>query len=247
MLYIRSLLSNLVFYFFLIGSILVAPFTFILPRTVMFWMIKFQSIHALINLKYIVNLKVEFRGTENIPKFKKYLIASKHQSLAEAMFLNYIIDKPSIVAKRELLYIPIVGLCFKKANFIYVNRTKGETPIETLVRTSRASMKKDPRPLLIFPEGTRTPIGEKRRYKYGITALYTGLNVPCLPVAVNAGYFWPRRKFLRYPGTMVIEFLKPIEPGLTGDEFSKLLEDTIENKSDELLLEAQNQSTEKLN
>jgi len=150
----------------MIGSILIAPLSFILPRIVIFWLIRFQSIHALINLKYLVNLEVEFRGTENIPKFRKYLIASKHQSLAEGMFLNYAIEKPSIVAKRELLYIPIVGLCFKKANFIYVNRTKGETPIETLVRTSKQSMEKDPRPLLIFPEGTRTPIGEKKPYKY---------------------------------------------------------------------------------
>ena len=229
----------------MIGSILIAPLSFILPRTVIFWLIRFQSIHALINLKYLVNLEVEFRGTENIPKFRKYLIASKHQSLAEGMFLNYAIEKPSIVAKRELLYIPIVGLCFKKANFIYVNRTKGETPIETLVRTSKQSMEKDPRPLLIFPEGTRTPIGEKKPYKYGITALYKGLNVPCLPVAVNTGYFWPRRKFLRYPGKMIIEFLKPIEPGLEAEDFSKILEQTIEKRSHELLLEAQNQSTER--
>lgn len=228
----------------MIGSILIAPLSFILPRTVIFWLIRFQSIHALINLKYLVNLEVEFRGTENIPKFRKYLIASKHQSLAEGMFLNYAIEKPSIVAKRELLYIPIVGLCFKKANFIYVNRTKGETPIETLVRTSKQSMEKDPRPLLIFPEGTRTPIGEKKPYKYGITALYKGLNVPCLPVAVNTGYFWPRRKFLRYPGKMIIEFLKPIEPGLEAEDFSKILEQTIEKRSHELLLEAQNQSTD---
>tara|TARA_Y100000389_G_scaffold30404_1_gene25770 strand:+ start:948 stop:1640 length:693 start_codon:yes stop_codon:yes gene_type:complete len=230
----------------MIGSILIAPLSFILPRTVIFWLIRFQSIHALINLKYLVNLEVEFRGTENIPKSRKYLIASKHQSLAEGMFLNYAIEKPSIVAKRELLYIPIVGLCFKKANFIYVNRTKGETPIETLVRTSKQSMEKDPRPLLIFPEGTRTPIGEKKPYKYGITALYKGLNVPCLPVAVNTGYFWPRRKFLRYPGKMIIEFLKPIEPGLEAEDFSKILEQTIEKRSHELLLEAQNQSTDRV-
>ena len=230
----------------MIGSILIAPLSFILPRIVIFWLIRFQSIHALINLKYLVNLEVEFRGTENIPKFRKYLIASKHQSLAEGMFLNYAIEKPSIVVKRELLYIPIVGLCFKKANFIYVNRTKGETPIETLVRTSKQSMEKDPRPLLIFPEGTRTPIGEKKPYKYGITALYKGLNVPCLPVAVNTGYFWPRRKFLRYPGKMIIEFLKPIEPGLGADDFSKILEQTIEKRSHKLLLEAQNQSTDRV-
>jgi 1-acyl-sn-glycerol-3-phosphate acyltransferase len=241
MLIIRSLLSNIFFYIFLISSILLAPVTFVMPRKAIFWLIRFQSVHSFINLKYLANLKVEFRGTENIPKFRKYLIAAKHQSLAEAMFLNYIIKEPSVVAKKELLYI--VGLAFKKANFIYVNRKKGETPIETLVSAAKISMDKDPRPLLIFPEGTRTAIGERKKYKYGITALYSELNIPCLPVAVNAGYFWPRRKFLRYPGTIVIEFLRPIQPGLKSEEFSKVLEYKIEQKSDELLLEAQNQST----
>ena len=93
MLFIRSLLSNFFFYFFIIGSLVVAPFSFVMPRSVIFWLIRFQSIHALINLKYLVNLRVEFRGTENIPKFRKYLIASKHQSLAEGVFLNYAIEK----------------------------------------------------------------------------------------------------------------------------------------------------------
>ena len=106
------------------------------------------------------------------------------------------------------------------------------------VNSAKLSMEQDPRPLLIFPEGTRTPVGERKPYKYGITALYKGLNVPCLPVAINAGYFWSRRRFLRYPGKMVIEFLKPIPPGIEEEKFSKLLYDTIEDQSDILLEEA---------
>ena len=97
-----------------------------------------------------------------------------------------------------------------------------------------------PRPLLIFPEGTRTSIGIKKPYKYGITALYKGLNIPCLPVAINAGYFWSRRRFLRYPGKMIIEFLKIIPPGMEQKKFSKLLYNTIEDQCDTLLEEAKN-------
>ena len=107
-----------------------------------------------------------------------------------------------------------------------------------MVNSAKRSMDADPRPLLIFPEGTRTPIGVKRPYKYGVTALYDGLNIPCLPVAINCGYFWSRRRFLRYPGRMVIEFLKPIEAGLEKEVFTKKLYDVIENKSDDLLSEA---------
>lgn len=238
MIFFRSLLANLAFYIVLIACILFAPILFFLPKKHMLGIIRFQSIHTRISLKLFANLEVEYRGMENIPEQRKYLIAAKHQSLAEAIFLNDAIREPSIIAKKQLLLIPIVGLCFKKANFIYVDRRKGKTHIEAMVNSAKDSMEKDPRPLLIFPEGTRTAIGERKPYKYGVTALYDGLNVPCLPVAINCGYFWSRRHFMRHPGKMVIEFLKPIEPGLHKEEFSKQLYDMIEYQSDKLVEEA---------
>jgi 1-acyl-sn-glycerol-3-phosphate acyltransferase len=238
MIYINSFLANLAFYIVLIACCLFAPVLFFLPKKYMLGIIHFQSVHTRISLKLFANLEIEYRGLENIPKERKYLIASKHQSLAEAIFLNDAIETPSIIAKKQLLLIPVVGLCFKKANFIYVDRRKGETNIQAMVNSAKRSMDADPRPLLIFPEGTRTPIGVKRPYKYGVTALYDGLNIPCLPVAINCGYFWSRRRFLRYPGRMVIEFLKPIEAGLEKEVFTKKLYDVIENKSDDLLSEA---------
>ena len=240
MIYIRSLLANLAFYILLIASIFIAPISFILPKIVILKIIRFQSIHLRFSMKLFANLEVEYRGLENIPKDRKYLIASKHQSMAEAVFLNHAIDTPNIIVKKQLLFMPVVGLCFKKANFIYVDRRKGETNIQSMVSSAKLSMEKDPRPLLIFPEGTRTSIGIKKPYKYGITALYKGLNIPCLPVAINAGYFWSRRRFLRYPGKMVIEFLKIIPPGMEQKKFSKLLYNAIEDQCDTLLEEAKN-------
>ena len=238
MIFFRSLLANLAFYLVLIACILFAPILFFLPKVYMLGIIRFQSIHTKISLKLFANLEIEYRGVENIPKERKYLIAAKHQSLAEAIFLNEAIKEPSIIAKKQLLLIPIVGLCFKKANFIYVDRRKGKTHIEAMVNSAKDSMSQDPRPLLIFPEGTRTAIGDRKPYKYGVTALYEGLKVPCLPVAINCGYFWSRRHFMRYPGKMVIEFLKPIEPGLEKEVFSKKLYEIIENNSDKLVEEA---------
>ena len=236
--FIRSLVSNVVFYLDLLICVIIAPITFILPRIFIFKIISFQSYHLKINLKYIVNLEVEYRGIENIPKDRKYLIASKHQSLAEACFMFDAIDHPSVIAKKQLLLIPVVGLAFKKANFIYVNSNKGQTNIQAMVESAKRSMGLDPRPLLIFPEGTRTYVGEKKPYKYGVTALYSGLDVPCLPVAINAGYYWSRRRFLRYPGKIIIEFLKPIQPGLSSEDFSKEVYNKIEDASDLLLEEA---------
>ena len=238
MIFIRSLLSNLMFYAILIICLIIAPITFILPRIFIFKLISFQSYHLKLNLKYLANLTMEYRGIENIPKNRKYLIASKHQSLAEACFMFDIIEHPSVIVKKQLLLIPVVGLAFKKANFIYVNRNKRQTNIQAMVESAKKSMNEDPRPLLIFPEGTRTHVDEKKPYKYGVTALYEELNVPCLPVAINAGYYWSRRHFMRYPGKIIIEFLPPIEPGLSKEVFSKKIYDKIEDASDLLLEEA---------
>ena len=112
MIYINSVLANLAFYIVLIACILIAPILFFLPKIYMLKIIHFQSIHTRLSLKIFANLEVEYRGLENIPKERKYLIAAKHQSLAEAIFLNDAIETPSIIAKKQLLFIPIVGLCF---------------------------------------------------------------------------------------------------------------------------------------
>ena len=106
MIYIRSFFANVVFYIVLIACCLVAPISFILPKSVILQIIRFQSIHTRISLKLFANLEVEYRGLKNIPKDRKYLIAAKHQSLAEAIFLNHAIDEPTIIAKKQLLFIP---------------------------------------------------------------------------------------------------------------------------------------------
>ena len=86
------------------------------------------------------------------------------------------------------------------------------------------------RPVFIFPEGTRSAAGQAGKYRQGIYALYKALEVPVLPVALNSGYFWPRHGFLKKPGgTIILDILPPIEPGLPADEFMKTLENTIES------------------
>ncbi|RZK89965.1 MAG: 1-acyl-sn-glycerol-3-phosphate acyltransferase, partial [Methylobacterium sp.] len=94
---------------------------------------------------------------------------------------------------------------------------------------------RDERQLIIFPEGTRRPPGAPPAYKLGITHLYAALGVPCLPVALNTGLHWPRRRLIRRPGTSVIEFLSPIPPGLDRARFLELVQGRIETASDALL------------
>ena len=94
------------------------------------------------------------------------------------------------------------------------------------------------RQLIIFPEGTRRPAGAEPRYKYGVAHLYAAAGVPCLPVALNSGVFWPRRTLRRKPGTVVVEILDPIMPGLDKDVFFKRLQEQIETATARLIAEA---------
>ena len=91
---------------------------------------------------------------------------------------------------------------------------------------------------MIFPEGTRKIPGDAPDYKPGLVFLYQDLKLPVCPLALNSGMFWPRRSFLRYPGTIVVEFLPPIPPGLPRQTFMEKLQSGIESASDRLCLEA---------
>jgi 1-acyl-sn-glycerol-3-phosphate acyltransferase len=95
------------------------------------------------------------------------------------------------------------------------------------------------RQIIIFPEGTRRPAGAEPRYKYGVAQLYVAEGVPCLPVALNSGLFWPRRSIRRKPGTVLVEILDPIPPGLNRDEFYALLQERIETATARLIAEAE--------
>ncbi len=100
------------------------------------------------------------------------------------------------------------------------------------------------RQFVIFPEGTRRPVGAPPHYKAGVGLIYSECGVPCLPVALNSGLFWPRRTFMRYPGTLVVEFLDPIPPGLKRDEFLRRVESAIEDATNRIVAAAQTEQKE---
>jgi 1-acyl-sn-glycerol-3-phosphate acyltransferase len=105
-----------------------------------------------------------------------------------------------------------------------------------MVRGAREKMK-DGRQIIIYPEGTRRPVGAEPNYKYGVAHLYGELNVPCVPVALNAGLFWPRRSLRLIPGTIRMEFLDPIMPGMDRTEFLKVIQERIETATARLVAE----------
>ncbi len=187
-------------------------------------------------LKVIAGTHYEVRGIENVPP-TACVVASKHQSMWETVSLLAIVDHPALVLKQELLQIPLYGWYVRKARMIAIRRSDGPKALRQMLRQASDAAKED-RHLIIFPEGTRAAPGTRNPYMPGVAGLYGHLDVPCVPVALNSGLFWPRRKLLRKPGTIVIEFLPPIPPGLPRKEFMAELEKQIESATDKLLLEA---------
>ena len=231
----RSLLFNVLFYvtttlFVVIGS----PLLFA-PRSWAMVALKVHSNFELWLLRAIVGTKIEVRGRENIPQ-GPCLVASKHQSAWETFALIPLFRDPALLMKRELFFIPFHGWFSRKFQMIPVDRHKGPSALRRMLREAKKRID-DGREIIIFPEGTRRPPGAPPDYKTGIVLLYDALGVPCLPVALNSGLFWPRRSAIRRPGTIVVEILKPLPPGLPRDEFLRRLETAIEGASSRLLVE----------
>jgi 1-acyl-sn-glycerol-3-phosphate acyltransferase len=144
---------------------------------------------------------------------------------------------PCYIIKRELLYVPIWNWYAVRARMVFVSRGKGQQALKEMTTGSVPAIAAG-RPIMLFPEGTRRAPGAPPAYRFGLTHLYRHLNVPVLPVAINSGLYWPRRKFLRYPGKILVELLPPIAPGLSTEAFQEQLVEAIESGSDRLLVEA---------
>jgi 1-acyl-sn-glycerol-3-phosphate acyltransferase len=231
--FIRSLIFNILFYpNFLFWAIIALP-TLVLPRAALLRVASWWAKTNIVLMRLVCGIKVEFRGAEKIPK-GPLVVASKHQSMWETISLLHFFDAPFFVLKRELKRIPIFGLFLIKADMIAIDRKAGGRALMAIMKRAVEEVRHG-RQFVICPEGTRTAPGAPPDYKRGVVQIYADCGVPCLPVALNSGLFWPRRTFMRYPGTLVVEFLDPIPPGLPREEFFNRLRSTIEEASDRLV------------
>jgi 1-acyl-sn-glycerol-3-phosphate acyltransferase len=231
--FLRSLVFNVLFYLVLVFWIIVALPTFALPARAVFTVAGWWAQSSLFLMRTICNIRVEFRGVEKIPK-GPLLVASKHQSFWETFALLRFFERPIFILKRQLTWIPVFGQFLVKANMIAIDRTAGAKALLGMTRRARDAVRGGAQ-LIIFPEGTRTPPGAPPAYKTGIAQIYVTCGVPCLPIALNSGLFWPRRTFMRYTGTLVVEFLDPLPPGLSRDEFLTRVRTGIEEATDRLV------------
>ncbi|MBN9603893.1 MAG: 1-acyl-sn-glycerol-3-phosphate acyltransferase [Afipia felis] len=234
-LFARSLIYNIVFYLNTVFWCVIGLPTYAMPRWGIIWIAKTWARTSAWLLTLICNVKVEYRGVENIPE-GPLLVASKHQSAWETFALMPFFDQPLFILKRELTRIPFFGWYLVKAQMIGLDRKSGGRALLQMMKSARDQVRRG-RQLIIFPEGTRRPVGAPPDYKVGVSQIYVSCGVTCLPVALNSGLFWPRRTFLRYPGTLVVEFLKPIPAGLSRDEFTAQISSVIEDASNRLIKE----------
>lgn len=236
MLALRSVIFNICFYVFIIVAMIAIVPIFLLPRKWCWPFIFFWARGNLWLLRVIVGMRIEVRGREHIPD-GGYIVAAKHQSLWETFALLPEFKDPTFILKRELAWLPLFGWYTMKMRQIPVNRGKRSAALLAMTAKAREAINEG-REILIFPEGTRRAAGAEPDYKYGVAHLYRDLECRCLPVALNSGLYWPRRKFLRYPGTVVIEFQPVIEPGMDIRAFQGHLCNTIEAASNRLIVEA---------
>jgi 1-acyl-sn-glycerol-3-phosphate acyltransferase len=223
---LRSALFNIAFYLNFIAWLIAALPTLVMPRRAIIEVVKAWGRVNLWLLRVICGIDVEWRGLEKIPR-GPLLVAVKHQSAWETFALIALFDDPTFILKRELLWVPLFGWFARKGGMIAVDRAAGKGALSPLMRSFRGALAEG-RQVVIFPEGTRRSPGAEPDYKLGIVFLYSEGQVPCLPIALNSGLFWGRRGFLRYPGTVRVEILEPIPPGLNRRVFFRRLKGDIE-------------------
>lgn len=233
---VRSLAYQVLFYVWL--TILSFPFTVMLlgPRRWMQGAARLWVRTSLFLLWVVVGLRHEIRGAENLPRGGAALVVAKHQSMWDTLIFHAILPDPIYVLKKELAAIPFFGWFVMKSGCVAVDRGAGARALRQMAEGAKAALERGSQ-VVIFPEGTRTAPGSMAPYHSGV-ALLMGEGVPVVPVALNSGLFWGRHTFLRKPGTIVLEVLPPLPPGLDRKTAMRELEMRIETASRRLVEEA---------
>ncbi len=231
--WIRSLIFMIVIYaWMLILGIVFAPYALFAKQGAL-RACKTYARTTMWMARWMVGIRCEVRGS--VPT-GEVVVGAKHQSFMDIIIIFNAVPHGKFIKKRELLWTPIIGLYAKRLGCIPVNRGRKGAAVAKMVKDVAKEFS-EPGQLVIYPQGTRVAPGVKKPYKVGTAVLYEGLAFPCIPVATNAGVFWPRTGILRKPGLAIVDFLDPIEPGVPKDLFLKRLEEMVETRSNSLMRE----------
>jgi 1-acyl-sn-glycerol-3-phosphate acyltransferase len=202
-------------------------FTFPLPALTRYRIISGLAYSMMWLLRVVCDIRMEVRGKENIPG-EPCVVLCKHQSAWETFALQTVFPPQVWVLKRELLWLPFFGWGLALTSPIAINRSKGKEAIKQLLEQGKQRLAAG-FCVVIFPEGTRMPYGERGKYKIGGALLGESSGALVVPVAHNAGRHWGRNAFLKYPGTITMSIGKPISTqGLKADEINRQVETWIE-------------------
>lgn len=207
-----ALRSGLFFILMLVSTLLTAAIVvllFFLPYRVRYAIAAQWVKLVLASLKGLCGLSHRVEGAQNIPE-KPCIVFSKHQSAWETVALQSVFSPQTWVLKRELLWVPFFGWALAVMGGIAIDRSSGRKAVQQIVEKGRAQLDKG-RWVVIFPEGTRVAPGQERRFGIGGAVLAEKSGYPVVPVAHNAGEFWRRRGFIKYPGVITLVVGPPIE------------------------------------
>lgn len=214
-------------------GIVFLPWALVSPKGAM-TACKSYATWAIWSARWLVGIRSEVRG--EVPS-GAVIVPAKHQSFLDIMMIFKAVPQPRFIMKFELLFTPIIGVYAWRLGCVPVRRGKRGAAIKAMLADVESG-RVPPGQLAIYPQGTRVPVGEYQPYKVGPYVLYKETQQAAVPVATNAGMFWPKGTMLRKPGLAVVEFLDPIEQGLGQKEFMQRLEEVIETRSNALMAEA---------
>lgn len=232
--WIRSLVFLVQMYLAMgVAGILFAPAMLAGPEAVR-GVVRGYARYVVWSVRLICGLALEVRGT--VPQ-GGVLVASKHQSFFDVLVLLALLPRARFVLKESLLRLPIFGWYARQIGCIAINRADGGKAMMAMMAEVRRGDDANGQ-LVIYPQGTRVAPDAHVPYKPGAALLYAKLGRPCVPVATNAGVFWPRLGILRRPGVAVFEFLPEIPPGMALKAYMHTIEAQIEPRSTALVAEA---------
>lgn len=212
MLFLRSLLFNLLFTFWTYGLAVVALPCLIAPKRLGgFAIARTWGRVCIWLLRWCCNVRIRVEGMEHLPAGPA-LVVSKHQSAWDTLVFWPLLRTPAYVLKKELLQLPFFGWYLSRLGMVAIDRQGGGGALKAMMAEARARAAEG-RKIVIFPEGTRVPFSAKGEYQAGAAMLAAQLKLPVIPVALNSGAHWARKAFFKYPGTITIRFLPALEMG----------------------------------
>lgn len=232
--YIRSAIFNILFLIETTFFSILATLSICFPKGVLIKIAYIWSYTSLVLLKHICHITYDIKGKENIPSGKHVIFASKHQSAWETIAYQYLLKNCIFMFKKELAFIPFFGITLIKAGNIMVDRgNANKKTLNNLVKKFKKALKV--RNVIIFPEGTRTKPHTTPKYKSGLSIISQQLNDTwVVPIAMNAGEYWPKHGFLKKQGVIKVRILPPISTNLDKEEFQEKLVSSIENEMKKL-------------